>query len=72
MRVVVLIATVFMLVMSGPAAAQDWREYASRQDLFRVNLPGEPAVRTSATLPISTTIIPPASTVWPTAPTATR
>jgi hypothetical protein len=33
-----------ILFISGPAFAQSWVEYTSRQDLFSVNFPGEPTV----------------------------
>lgn len=45
MRVSPLVPTALILVLAGPAAAQDWVEYTSKQDLFIVNFPGEPAVR---------------------------
>jgi hypothetical protein len=40
-------ALVFMVVLtlSAPAAAQEWIEYTSKQDLFIVNFPGEPTIR---------------------------
>ena len=43
-------ALVFMLVaaLSAPAAAQEWIEYTSKQDLFIVNFPGEPTIRDMA------------------------
>jgi hypothetical protein len=34
-----------ILALSGPAAAQDWTEYTSKDDLFIVNFPGDPTVR---------------------------
>lgn len=46
MRVNPLVPTALILVLAGPAAAQDWVEYTSKQDLFIVNFPGEPSVRT--------------------------
>ena len=33
-----------ILLISGPAFAQSWIEYTSRQDLFSINFPGEPTV----------------------------
>ena len=43
-------AFVFTLVaaLSAPAAAQEWIEYTSKQDLFIVNFPGEPTIRDMA------------------------
>jgi hypothetical protein len=35
----------FALVLSGPAFAQDWIDYASRADFFSVNFPGKPKVQ---------------------------
>ncbi|MBI2186461.1 MAG: hypothetical protein HYU37_04975 [Acidobacteria bacterium] len=37
-------ALLLVLTISGSAAAQDWIEYENRDDLFGVNLPGEPEV----------------------------
>lgn len=36
---------VVVLTLSAPAAAQEWIEYTSKQDLFIVNFPGEPTIR---------------------------
>jgi hypothetical protein len=33
-----------VLSISGPVAAQEWGEYASTQDGFRVNFPGQPKI----------------------------
>jgi len=33
------------LLLSTPAAAQEWIEYASRTDMFTVNFPGQPTVQ---------------------------
>ena len=41
----VSVPAVLILALSGPAAAQDWIEYTSKDDLFIVNFPGEPAIR---------------------------
>jgi hypothetical protein len=32
------------LLMAGPAAAQEWDEYTSLQDGFRINFPGQPKI----------------------------
>ena len=40
-----LVAAALILLMSGPAAAQSWVEYTSREDFFIVNFPGEPTVK---------------------------
>jgi hypothetical protein len=45
MRVSPLVPLALMLSVSAPAAAQDWIEYTSKQDLFIVNFPGEPTIR---------------------------
>ena len=44
MRLIPLVP-VLVLFMSGPSAAQDWVEYASRADSFTVNFPGQPKVQ---------------------------
>lgn len=33
-----------VLLLSGPAFAQEWKEYASRQDGFTCNFPGDPTI----------------------------
>ncbi len=45
MRLSPLVPAAFVLFMSGPAAAQGWIDYTSREDLFLVNFPGEPTVK---------------------------
>lgn len=40
-----LVTATLVLLMAGPAAAQDWSEYTSRDDLFTVNFPGRPEIR---------------------------
>jgi hypothetical protein len=45
MRLIPLAPAALFLLLSGPAVAQDWIEYASRADLFSVNFPGQPKVR---------------------------
>ena len=40
-----IIAFVFALLASpAPAAAQEWEEYVTTQDGFRMNFPGKPRV----------------------------
>src|SRR5262245_15801042 len=43
MRPIPLLAA-SVLLLSGPVLAQDWTEFASRQDRFTCNFPGSPAV----------------------------
>ena len=45
MRLIALVSAAFVLLVSGPAFAQEWIEYASQEDFFTVNFPGEPTVR---------------------------
>ncbi len=44
MRLLRLTLVTCILFISGPAFAQSWIEYTSRQDLFSINFPGEPTV----------------------------
>jgi hypothetical protein len=44
MRMIPLVPAL-VLVLSAPAAAQEWIEYTSRPDLFTVNFPAQPTVR---------------------------
>jgi hypothetical protein len=37
-------AVALLLLLSAPAFAQEWIEYANRGDFFAVNLPGEPKI----------------------------
>lgn len=45
MRLMRLIATAFILFVSGSAFAQDWIEYVDRAEHFSVNFPGQPTVK---------------------------
>jgi hypothetical protein len=45
MRRISQIAAVSILFMSAPVFAQEWTEYASQQDFFTVNFPGQPKVQ---------------------------
>src|SRR5688572_8431805 len=44
MRLIQLLPVVLVLAMPGPAAAQEYAEYYSAVDLFRVNVPGQPKI----------------------------
>ena len=44
MRAIRLPIVVLLLFVPGGAAAQEWTEYASRDDRFTVNFPGTPAI----------------------------
>jgi hypothetical protein len=44
MRVVVMISAVCVLALARPAFAQEWEEFISRTDGFRVNFPSPPTV----------------------------
>jgi len=39
-----MVISACVLSLSGPASAQEWKEYASRQDGFTANFPGEPTI----------------------------
>ena len=45
MRLIPVIAAAFSLFISCPSFAQGWIEYASQQDFFTINFPGEPEVQ---------------------------
>ena len=45
MRLISVGTAAFILLLSGPAFAQEWIQYASRTDFFGVNFPGEPKVQ---------------------------
>ena len=46
MRVTVLVATAWVLALAGSALAQDdWTEFVSRDDGFRIAFPGTPKVQ---------------------------
>lgn len=45
MRLSPLIPAALLLLVSGPAFAQEWGTYVSRQDMFSVNFPGQPQVQ---------------------------
>jgi hypothetical protein len=43
-----LIMAVAILLLSGPAYAQEWIEYKDQRELFQINFPGQPTVRDTA------------------------
>ncbi len=47
MRVIAAVAAALIVSMSGPAFAQEWIEFASREDRFTCNFPDQPKVTTS-------------------------
>ncbi len=57
MRLIAIVSAALALLAAQPASAQDWAEFVSRTDGFRVNFPGQPAVSTTTfrrnTAPIS-------------------
>ena len=44
MSLIRVIAAVLILSMPGAALAQEWTEFASKDDLFTCNFPGAPKV----------------------------
>jgi hypothetical protein len=44
MRLMPLVVVAFVLTIHGSATAQEWTEFASRDDRFTCNFPGEPLV----------------------------
>lgn len=48
MRLTPLVSAAFVLSMSAPSFAQEWIEFASRQDRFTCNFPSQPTVTESA------------------------
>jgi len=47
MRLHRLAAATLLLSMSGPASAQEWTEFVSKEDRFTTNFPGAPEVKES-------------------------
>lgn len=43
-RLMPLIATAFVLAVTGPVHAQEWKEYTGRADFFQIWLPGQPVI----------------------------
>ena len=44
MRTTALFVTALVILVSAPAAAQEWEDYINTQDGFHVNLPGKPRI----------------------------
>jgi hypothetical protein len=44
MRTTAFIVIALLFSLSGPAAAQEWDEYVSLQDGFKINFPGQPTI----------------------------
>jgi hypothetical protein len=44
MRLIPLISSVLILVLSGTSFAQEWHEFSSLEDRFSINFPGQPTV----------------------------
>ena len=44
MRLTPLISTALILAVSGPLLAQEWIEFASREDRFTCNFPTQPKI----------------------------
>ena len=47
MRLTSLVFLVLLVSLASPALAQEWIEFVSRDDGFRVNLPAMPTVATT-------------------------
>jgi hypothetical protein len=47
MRLTLLLSAALLASLASPALAQEWTEFISRDDGFRVNFPGAPAVTTT-------------------------
>jgi hypothetical protein len=45
MRLMPIVPAALILVLSVPAAAQEWGQYVNRTDLFEINFQGEPKVQ---------------------------
>lgn len=44
MRLIPVILATLIVSVPGLAVAQDWTEFASREDRFTCNFPGKPAI----------------------------
>lgn len=47
MRLISVVTAAFILSWATPSSAQEWSDFVSRDDGFRVNFPGQPAVSQS-------------------------
>ena len=47
MRLITVVAAASVVFMAAPGSAQDWTEYASQEDRFTCNFPGQPEVTES-------------------------
>jgi hypothetical protein len=47
MRLIPLMSSALVLLMSGPSFAQEWNEYASKDDYFSMVFPGQPTITES-------------------------
>jgi len=45
MRMIAVVLTASIVSTASPAFAQEWTDFVSRDDGFRVNFPGQPAIR---------------------------
>ena len=46
MRVILFVLAALTALVPAPAAAQEWFEYTSREDMFSVNFPSQPKIET--------------------------
>ena len=44
MRLITVVAAASVVFMAAPGSAQDWTEFASQEDRFTCNFPGQPEV----------------------------
>ena len=44
-RAISAVSVTVVLFVSAPASAQEWTEFVSREDGFRVDFPGQPKVQ---------------------------
>lgn len=58
MRLIRIVAAVFILSLSAPSFAQEWMEYVNRAERFSVNFPGQPTVQETTYQPQRGGILP--------------